>query len=81
MIRDLLCTFGRHRWTLVRKYLRGISLYEEESCRDCPARSTVVSGIVDVQRLDGHFSRAIRAVPEEGAEIAAPGPQAGQVRW
>lgn len=57
MLRDLLCTFGMHRWTLARKYIRGISLYEEECCRDCPAESTVVSGVVDIRRLPGHRSR------------------------
>lgn len=57
-LRDLLCTIGAHRWTLVRKYLRGISLYEEETCRRCGRESTVVSGLVEVQRLDGHRSRA-----------------------
>lgn len=55
--RELLCLIGAHRWTLVRKYLRGISLYEEETCRDCGRKSTVVSGIVDSQRFDYHLSK------------------------
>lgn len=55
--RELLCLIGAHRWTLVRKYLRGISLYEEETCRACGRESTVVSGIVDARRLDHHASK------------------------
>lgn len=55
-LRELLCLIGAHRWTLVRKYLRGISLYEEETCRDCGRKSTVVSGIADIYRRDYHLS-------------------------
>ena len=56
-LRDLLCMVGAHQWTAVRRYLRGISLYEEETCRHCGRESTVVSGVADIRRLDHHLSK------------------------
>lgn len=56
-IQDLLCQAGAHNWTAARRYLRGISLYEEETCRSCGTHSTVVSGLVEVTRLNGHLSQ------------------------
>lgn len=58
MIGDLLCTIKLHKWVIVRKSLVGLSLYEEETCRRCGAKSTVISGIVDAKRIRGHLTEA-----------------------